>query len=322
MTAQVLGQELSSAQALIYSRTNLRRAFENFDDTSIAGIYKNPEDLVIVRTDGTHQVYPLEPVRLSFKSYTARLKDFFSYLGPNYRGPSVWRNNAYVMLKGWHYSSEHGSKLPNAQLQTRWINKFTQVQDEASLVALLQGDQTDLGHLVAPDGLRSGPKAIDFLREDTEQANETPAEHPPYCSCGSFQRQLKELDAIQEEIPGYQPSCIHLAWFNRYREFLVKRAQLRDTCRGQVAQSATAWAYAPPRLGETNGRFVILYTKHGSMAPASHWRLYKPNEIFTQNDAWNLFDAMMDSGFVPFPAMALPQLSHVFKTVNKVPTND
>jgi hypothetical protein len=58
------------------------------------------------------------------------------------------------------------------------------------------------------------------------------------------------------------------------------------------------------------------------MAPASHWRLYKPNEIFTQNDAWNLFDAMMDSGFVPFPAMALPQLSHVFKTVNKVPTND
>jgi len=49
------------------------------------------------------------------------------------------------------------------------------------------------------------------------------------------------------------------------------------------------------------------------MAPLNCWKVYKPKESFTQDDAWDLFDSMLDNEFVPFPAFALPQVSHIFK---------
>jgi hypothetical protein len=314
MTQEALG--LVPAHSLIFSRTNISRAFSDFDDTDIAGIYRRDDDIIVVRKDGSEQNYPAQPVRDAFISYTARLKNFFAYLGPKYKGPSIWHNNAYVLFKGWCYSSQLGSTTTNAKLQAQWQDKFTKIYDQASLIALLQGDQTDLGHLVSPDGLRLRPMESNLLSEDMDSVGEEPVVHRPYCSCGSFQYQSTHLQSIQEEIPDYQPTCIHITWFNRYRQFLTRRAQLRNECRGSVAQQATAWAYAPPAIGETKGRFTVLYTKSGSMAPLKQWRLYKPDEIFTQDDAWNLFDAMMDAGFVPFPAMALPQLSHAFKNVS------
>lgn len=313
MSTQQL-QELSEAQSIIYTRTNMRRAFSDFDDTDIAGIYKCDDFIHVLRKDGSAQDYPAEPIRQSFVEYTTRLKDFFAYLGPGYRGPSIWNNNAYIIYKGWNYVSQLSHTSPNAKLQARWLNKFNQIKDQDALIALLQGDQTDIGHLVAPDGLRTRDMEVHLDDGDIEQQSNEPVVHRPYCSCGSFQRQQQNLAGIQEEIPGYQASCIHVTWFNRYRQFLVRRAELRNDCRGQVAQQATAWAYAPPEMGQVNGKFMVLYTKHGSMAPIGAWRVYKPNEVFTQNDAWTLFDAMMDSGYVPFPAVALPQLNSAFKS--------
>lgn len=314
MTDQL--QVLNNAQQLIYSRTNIARAYQGFDESDIAGIYRRDGDLLVVRTDGTEQVFPADKVKDAFVSFTSRLKDFFAYLGPNYRGPSIWHNNAYVIMKGWNYTSQGSYRTSHAQMQTRWIDKFSQITNQEQLLALLQSETTDLGHLVAPDGLRLRSLPIHLLDEDVDSVGNEPEVHRPYCSCGSFQRQLELLSRIQEEIPGYQPTCIHITWFNRYRQLLVRRTQLRDQGRGNVAQQATAWAYAPPELGETKGKFMVLYTKQGSMAPLSCWRQYKPKEIFTQDDAWTLFDAMMDAGFVPFPAVALPQLSQAFRKPN------
>jgi hypothetical protein len=48
-------------------------------------------------------------------------------------------------------------------------------------------------------------------------------------------------------------------------------------------------------------------------SPLSHWRTYKPKEIFTQHDAWDLFFNMMEAGYVPFPGTALPQLKSAIK---------
>jgi hypothetical protein len=96
--------ELNAAQVSIYSRTNLCRSFQDFDDTEIAGIYLRDDNCIVVRRDGSQQAFPREVIKLAFTNYTNRLKDFFSYLGPNYRGPSVWHNNAYILFKGWHYS--------------------------------------------------------------------------------------------------------------------------------------------------------------------------------------------------------------------------
>ena len=47
---------------------------------------------------------------------------------------------------------------------------------------------------------------------------------------------------------------------------------------------------APPSDSTTDGRFVLLHTQSGSMAPLTHWRSYKPRTIFTQYDAYLLCD--------------------------------
>jgi len=309
--------ELNTAQASIYSRSNIRRAHPEFDDSDIGGIYLNTTSVLVVRKDGTEQSYDRTQVIQAYQQYTHRLKDFFSYLGPNYRGPSIWHNNAYIMFKGWHHSHKLGHLSQAAMLQRAWADKFIHISDKERLVSLLQSDQTDIGHLVAPDGFQQAARTFDFDAPESEEENATDSTEEcapePYCSCGSFQKQLNNLSEFQAEIEGYKPWCIHLTWMQRYRELLVKRTQVRDECCGQTSDKATAWWYAPPEGKESKGRFLVLYTKHGSMAPLNAWRTYKPKEIFTQDDAWNLFDNMLGNGFVPFPGNALPQLSHAWK---------
>jgi hypothetical protein len=304
---------LTATQASIYSRTNIRRAFSDFDDTDVAGIYLRDDSCVVAYHHGGELTYPREVIKTAFKAYTHRLKDFFAYLGPNYRGPSIWHNNAYVMFKGWNYNHALGNLTSNARLQAHWADKFIHLKDVNKVTTLLQSDQTDLGHLIAPDGLRLSDGEINFDSDNEQEPNAGSPAPEPYCSCGSFQRQLANLSDFQMEITGYKPWCIHLTWFHKYRELLVKRADVRNEARGGAPMNCVAWWYAPPVDHNNNGRFVLLYTKHGSMAPLSHWRTYKPKEVFTQHDAWDLFFNMMDAGYVPFPGTSLPQLANAVK---------
>jgi hypothetical protein len=306
--------ELNAAQAAIYTRTNLSRAFEDFDDTDIAGIYVRGDDCIVVRRDGSEQAYNRELIKASYSSYTHRLKDFFSYLGANYRGPSVWHNNAYIIFKGWNYSHALGHLTSNAKLQQHWADKFIHLSDPAKVVALLQNDQTDLGHLVAPDGLRSPNRPIDLesdLEENPSSVQASTAE--PYCSCGSFQHQLLNVSLFEQEITGFKPWCIHLTWFHKYRELLCKRTEVRNALPSGTPDKCVAWWYAPPADHVSQGRFVLLYTNSGAQAPMTHWRTYKPREVFTQEHAWDLFFNMMEAGYVPFPGTALPQLQSAIK---------
>ena len=306
--------ELNAAQAAIYTRTNLSRAFEDFDDTDIAGIYVRGDDCIVVRRDGSEQAYNRELIKASYSSYTHRLKDFFSYLGANYRGPSVWHNNAYILFKGWNYSHALGHLTSNAKLQQHWADKFIHLSDPDKVIALLQNEQTDLGHLVAPDGLRNPTRPIDLesdLEEDTSGVQASAAE--PYCSCGSFQRHLLNVSLFQQEIEGFKPWCIHLTWFHKYRELLCKRTEVRNALPSGTPDKCVAWWYAPPADHVSQGRFVLLYTNSGAQAPMTHWRTYKPREVFTQEHAWDLFFNMMEAGYVPFPGTALPQLQSAIK---------
>lgn len=323
MTTELITQ-LNQAQQSIYTRSNIRRAFPEFDDTEISAIYLRDNFVIVVGNDGTEQTYDREMIKAAYQQFTFRLKDFFSYLGPNYRGPSIWRHNAYVLFKGWHYSHALGHISPAAQAQRSWADKFIHIQDRIKLEALLQNDQIDLGHLVAPDGFHTIEESYFDASEDgatDEVDNSKESQKAPYCSCGSFQRQLNNLSEFQAEISGYQPWCIHLTWIKRYRQLLVKRGEVRSAGRGATAQDATAWWYAPPEGKSDTGRFLVLYTKHGSMAPLPAWKTYKPKEVFTQHDAWNLFDNMLDNGFVPFPGLALPQLANAWKTKKNTEQN-
>lgn len=307
-------QELNAAQACIYTRTNLCRAFKDFDDTEISGIYLRDDSCLVVRRDGSEQTYNRPLIQHAYMDYTQRLKDFFAYLGPNYRGPSIWHNSAYIMFKGWHYSHALGHITANAQLQTHWADKFIHLSDLAKLTALLQSDQTDLGHLVAPDGLRFPNRGVDLESELEEETSSVPAINAePYCSCGSFQRQLLNVSEFQQEIQGFRPWCIHLTWFHKYRELLCKRTDARNASPGGTPNKCVAWWYAPPSDATSDGRFVLLHTKSGAQAPLTHWRTYKSKETFNQRDAWDLFFNMLDAGYVPFPGVALPQLQAAVK---------
>ena len=306
--------QLNAAQTLIYSRSNIRRAFSDFDETEIAGITLRDNSCIVVRNDGSEQTYQRELIKAAFQKYTYRLKDFFSYLGPHYRGPSVWHNNAYIIFKGWHYTHALGHLTSNAKLQQHWADRFIHLNNAAKVTALLQSDQTDLGYLVAPEGLRTANWPVDLdadLEEETSSVS--PIVNEPYCSCGSFQRQLLNLSEFQQEILGFKPWCIHLTWFAKYRELLCKRTDTRNACASGTPSKCVAWWYAPPRDGTSTGRFMLLHTKSGAQAPLTHWRNYKPKEIFTQDHAWDLFFNMMDAGYVPFPGIALPQLTTVTK---------
>ena len=307
-------QELNAAQAAIYTRTNIRRAYQDFDDTELAGIYLRGDHCLVVRRDGSEQTYDRELIKTAFQQYTHRLKDFFAYLGPNYRGPSVWHNNAYVMFKGWNYSHALGHLTSNAKLQQHWADKFIHLSDPNKVIALLQNEQTDLGHLVAPDGLRTAARPIDLesdLEEDGSGIQASTAE--PFCSCGSFQRQLLNVSLFQQEIEGFKPWCIHLTWFHKYRELLCKRTEVRNALPSGTPDKCVAWWYASPADHVSQGRFVLLYTNSGAQAPMTHWRTYKPREVFTQEHAWDLFFNMMEAGYVPFPGTALPQLQSAIK---------
>jgi hypothetical protein len=307
-------QELNAAQAAIYTRTNIGRAYQGFDDTEIAGIYLRGDHCIVVRRDGSEQAYDRQLIKAAFQQYTHRLKDFFAYLGPNYRGPSVWHNNAYVMFKGWNYTHALGHLTSNAKLQQHWADKFIHLSDPAKVVALLQNEQTDLGHLVAPDGLRSPNRPIDLESELEENASGIQASTPePYCSCGSFQRQLLNVSLFQQEIEGFKPWCIHLTWFHKYRELLCKRTEVRNALPSGTPDKCVAWWYAPPVDHISEGKFVLLHTKSGAQAPLTHWRTYKPREVFNQEHAWDLFFNMMEAGYVPFPGIALPQLQSAIK---------
>ena len=152
MTTQVL--ELNEAQSLIYTRTNIRRAFKDFDDTDVGGIYLFDDQCRIVYRDGAQVDYPRQQIKVAYKDFTDRLPDFFSYLGPNYMGPTIWHNSSLVLFKGWSYVHASGKHTFNAKLQQRWADKLMRITDEQQLKQLLQSDQTDIGYLVAPEGFR------------------------------------------------------------------------------------------------------------------------------------------------------------------------
>jgi len=306
MTKQLT--ELNEAQALIYTRTNIRRAFPEFDDTDVAGIYLLDDVCRVIYRDGCEVDYPCQPIRDAFVQFNHRLKDFFSYLGPNYRGPSAWHQNAYVLFKGWSYVHALGKHTVNAKLQAQWADKFIRLSEPEQLKALIQSDQTDIGYLVAPDGFRLADRPVDLDGELEDEQEQRSDFGEPSCSCGSFQRQLAHLPGLQAEIQGYKPWCIHLSWFKKYRELLGRRTEVRNACPAYAPDKCVAWWYTPPADATSDGRFMLLHTKHGAQAPLTHWRNYKPKEVFTQHDAWTLFDSMLESGYVPFPGVALPQL--------------
>jgi hypothetical protein len=160
--------------------------------------------------------------------------------------------------------------------------------------------------------MRLPNRPVDLDAELVDNESTAPASEP-WCSCGSFQRQLNNVALFQQEIAGLQTLVHPPDLDSEVQELLCKRTEARNASPSGTPDRCVAWWYAPPSDATSNGRFVLLHTKSGSQAPLTHWRTYKPREVFTQHDAWDLFFNMMDAGYVPFPGTALPQLQAAVK---------
>ena len=59
--------ELNEAQKLIYTRSSIARAFPEFDDTDIAGIYLNQDNCHVVYKDGASVEYPRQQIKEAYQ---------------------------------------------------------------------------------------------------------------------------------------------------------------------------------------------------------------------------------------------------------------
>tara|TARA_B100000427_G_C15516450_1_gene598408 strand:- start:2000 stop:2920 length:921 start_codon:yes stop_codon:yes gene_type:complete len=298
---------LTTAQTLIYSKKNIARAYEGFDDTDITGIYKIENDRIqIVRDTGDEEVLSASKIRSAFQSHIGRLPDYFSYLSPEYSGPTYWKYNACILFKGWKFDK---SQYPAAiKLQNLVSKRCNRIDDIEILKSFIQSDQNQLGYLVAPEGLVFPSKSSELLNDLNDiNLKKEKVHRTPYCSCPSFQRQLNNLSSFQDEIKDYKPTCKHITWIHKFRELCGARTKLRNVAPGNSPALCVAWGYKLP------DKLSLLWTRSGAQAPMSCWAEYKPDEHFTRKDAWSLFDRMIDKGFLPVLGSSLPQLSHYFK---------
>ena len=97
----------------------------------------NLDDLVVVYNDGTEKEFDTHPIKEAFKDFRSRCPDFFAYLGPDLKGPSFWRNNCYVLYKGWNYQFQGSYRLPQAIMQQKWGDKLQLIQNEEGMKAFL-----------------------------------------------------------------------------------------------------------------------------------------------------------------------------------------
>ena len=298
--------ELNIAQKRIYSISNIKRTFKDFDDRDIAYISLKDDKCIVTRTDGSYQSYPKADIQVTYYGHCGRLVDYFHNLGPNYLTPMLWRNSvekeAYVMFKGVSYETQNSQFSPIVKRQRELIDHVNfspalNYVDVDNLSAVLEDPECNTGHLVMPN------------RNDEYG-----------CSCGSYQKQLIYQDEFKQELCGehgilddvqsYEPQCIHRAWYYRFREYRNAVSQLRNSLPTGFPTKCAAWWYAPPEVKGTKGYLLILYTDKGYLAKQKDWKTYRPELTLNQYDLWEYLFRMLLNEYVPYCGhTTIPQIT-------------
>ena len=66
--------ELNIAQKRIYSISNIKRTFKDFDDRDIAYISLKDDKCIVTRTDGSYQSYPKADIQVTYYGHCGRLE--------------------------------------------------------------------------------------------------------------------------------------------------------------------------------------------------------------------------------------------------------
>ena len=293
MTKEIYS-ELNQAQKIIYTPSMIGRAFSDFEHGDISGIYRVKDKCIVLRNDGYEWNYPAIDIQKAYNNFIRREVPFFSYLGPDYRGPIPWsyKRNTYILLKGWHYSYKDSHKTPEARMQRLWINSFNNVKHMESLKCMIENaNDDDPEETILPDTKESIGHII------------TPYN---YCSCQAFQKQVKNIDEFKQEFQeDYQPCCKHLHWYDKFKLFQRKRNELTEDLGGRTPMKVVLWFYIPPEKQYQKGTFKLWWTTKGMYSEISNW---KQITSLSQWDAWNYFDRMLEKGFVPYEGSTVPKL--------------
>ena len=86
-------KELNEAQACIYSKSNIVRAYPDIEAMSIRDIRKKHGKIII--NDET-KLDP-KPIQEAFTEFTNRVPHFFEYLSPIGGALTPWRDQHYVL---------------------------------------------------------------------------------------------------------------------------------------------------------------------------------------------------------------------------------
>lgn len=292
--------ELNAAQQIIYTPTMIGRAFSEFEYGDISGIYRVGTKCVVVQSDGYEWNFPAEEIRKAYKKFIGREVPFFDYLGPKYRGPLPWQHkeNTFILLKGWHYSSQGSYKKSEAQMQRLWVDGFNNLKGLGELQAILENSNDDdpeeevlpdvreaLGHVIKPN---------------------------EYCSCKAFQKQLNNLDEFKDEFSDdYKPTCKHLIWYELFKRYQKERTNLLANLPGGKQDKIAVWFYTPMINGSNSpyGVFQIWWKddtgKDLDSKDADNWKKYKP---LTQYDTWKYLFKMVEKGFIPYEGSLYPKV--------------
>ena len=293
MTKEIY-HELNEAQKIIYTPSMISRAFPDFVHGQISNIYRVRKDCVVKRLDGTEEKYEAESIKVAYLKFIQRDVPFFSYLGPDYRGPIPWsyKRNTYILLKGWNYAYQGSTKTSEARMQRLWINSFNNVKNIEALKCLVENSNDD-----DPD---------DTVLPDTKEAIGHVITPYNYCSCQAFQKQCRNIDEFKEEFyEDYQPCCKHLNWYDKFKLFQRKRNELTEDLGGRTPMKVVLWFYIPPEKQYQKGMFKLWWTTKGMYSDISNW---KQITSLSQWDAWNYFDRMLEKGFVPYESSTVPKL--------------
>ena len=181
-------KELNEAQTCIYSKSNIARAYPDIDAMSIKDIRKKNGKIVI--NDKT-RLDP-KPIQEEFVKFTNRVPNYFEYLSPTGSALTPWRENCYVLWKGWKYQYPQRKNLVALQ---EWcigkgVHKIPYIDGLQALIQptakincklheeevlkpfKLPFEECDLGYVVAPDGRNDASKEIDLMTPFKEDVDE------------------------------------------------------------------------------------------------------------------------------------------------------
>ena len=331
--------KLNEAQEMIYTISNVCRAYPDYENRNLTKISKRDDGkLIITDEDGKNFIEDAKPVQDAFVRFTNRTPHFFKYLNPNYGGKVYFKDGAYMICKGdykFGYANQRNQNIEG--LQRRFVEGMTKLRQNqplaqpSDLAQILQRTsskyssvpeefrQPPLGYVVYPYGLPDKPKheqiRIQNLFDIEDETDEIDVKEikdkedkpkkmkTPYCYCPSYQRQLRCKSLLKDEIEGYQIGCKHISWIQKFDEFLGRKSTLEKDLekKDSFISKVVVWGYFPPTDPKGQGIFRVFYSNKGINAPKKDWKeLVENDKPYTVHDVWNLFHRMLSKEYVPY----------------------